>query len=213
VSSLHFLLVEDQTIMRELLASDLQKKYPGSKITQAGSLAELRQVPAKELATLSLAIVDLELPDGNALDWAEAYAARPESPKIVILSAIKEDFILFRALRSTIPGFVHKTDGRETLALAIDAILSGHAFFSPTVQHLRKAMHADPAFFNKILTGKEQHILQLIGEGLSNEEIAEVEGSKVSTIVDHRKNLMNKLGIHSATELMRYALTKGFARI
>ncbi len=213
MSSLHFLLVEDQTIVRELMAADLMKRYPGSKITQAGSLAELNQLGAKGLSGLSLAIVDLELPDGNALDWAEAYAARPDSPKIVILSAIKEDFILFRALRSSIPGFVHKTDGRETLTLAIDAILSGHAFFSPTVQHLRKAMHADPAFFNKILTDKEQHVLRMIGEGLSNEEIAEVEGSKVSTIVDHRKNLMNKLGIHSATELMRYALTKGFARI
>jgi two-component system response regulator NreC len=73
-------------------------------------------------------------------------------------------------------------------------------------------MNSDPALFSKILSDKEQQILRLIAEGNSNEEIAEIEGSKVTTILFHRKNIMNKLNIHSAPELMRYAFQKGFAK-
>ena len=72
-------------------------------------------------------------------------------------------------------------------------------------------MDSDPALFSKILSAKEQLILRLIAEGNSNEEIAEIEGGTVATVLFHRKNIMYKLNIHSAPELMRYALQKGFA--
>lgn len=210
---LHFLIVEDQTLVRQLLIADMQKRYAGCRITEAGSLEELQKADNKGLGSISLAMVDLELPDGNALDWVEAYAARPENPKVMVLSSISEDFILFRALRSQVSGFVHKSDGRESLVLGVEMILGGNIFYSPTVQRLRKAMNSDKSFFSKILSEKEQQILRLIGEGNSNEEIAEIEGSKVATIVDHRKNIMAKLDIHNASDLIRYALQKGFARI
>jgi len=210
---LHFLVVEDQMLMRQLLIADIQKRFPDCRITQVGSLEELQKADNAGLSTISLAMVDLELPDGNSLDWVEAYAARPEGPKVMVLSSVSEDFILFRALRSQVSGFVHKNDGRESLVLGMEMILGGNIFYSPTVQRLRKAMISDKSFFSKILSEKEQQILRLIGEGNSNEEIAEIEGSKVSTIVDHRKNIMSKLDIHSAPDLIRYALQKGFARI
>jgi DNA-binding NarL/FixJ family response regulator len=199
--------------VRQLVIADVQKKYPGCKISEAGSLEELRKLDSKGLGPVSLAIVDLELPDGNSLDWVEAYAARPDSPRVLVLSFISEDFVLHRALRSQVSGFVHKSDTRESMMLGIEMVLSGNMFFSPTVQRLKKAMNSDPVFFTKILSEKEQQILRLIGEGNTNEEIAEIEGSRVATILDHRKNIMSKLDIHSAPELMRYALQKGFAKI
>jgi two-component system response regulator NreC len=211
--SLRFLVVEDQTLLRQLVIADIQKKFSGSKVIEAGSLDELHKLEGKNLENVSLAVVDLELPDGNALDWVEAYAAREGSPKVMMLSSISEDFVLHRALRSQANGFVHKNDGRDCLILGVEVVLSGNIFYSPTVQRLRSAMNSDPSFFTKILTEKEQSILRLIGEGNSNEEISEIEGCKVLTIVDHRRNIMAKLDIHSAPELMRYALRKGFARI
>jgi DNA-binding NarL/FixJ family response regulator len=210
---LHFLVVEDQMLMRQLLIADIQKRFPDCSVTQAGSLEELQKADNAGLSSISLAMVDLELPDGNALDWVEAYAARADGPKVMVLSSVSEDFILFRALRSQVSGFVHKNDGRESLILGMEMILGGNIFYSPTVQRLRKAMNSDKSFFSKILSEKEQQILRLIGEGNSNEEIAEMEGSKVATIVDHRKNIMAKLDIHNAPDLIRYALQKGFARI
>jgi DNA-binding NarL/FixJ family response regulator len=210
--NLSFLVVEDQTLVRQLLIADIQKKIPGCAITEAGSLEELTRLDSKGLGPVSLAIVDLELPDGNALDWVEAYASRPERPKVLLLSSMVEDFVLARALRSQTSGFVHKNDSRETLMTAIELVLAGNLYYSPTVQRLRIAMNSDPDLFSKILSEKEQEILKLIAEGNSNEEIAEIEGSKVTTILFHRKNIMHKLNIHSAPELMRYAFQKGFAR-
>ena len=210
--SLSFLVVEDQTLVRQLLIADIEKKIPECTIIEAGSLEELKQLDSKGLGPVSLAIVDLELPDGNALDWVEAYAARGERPKVLLLSSMVEDFILARALRSQTSGFVHKNDSRESLMTAIELVLEGNLYYSPTVQRLRSAMNSDPDLFSKILSEKEQEILKLIAEGNSNEEIAEIEGSKVTTILFHRKNIMHKLNIHSAPELMRYAFQKGFAR-
>jgi DNA-binding NarL/FixJ family response regulator len=206
-----FLIVEDQTLVRQLLIADIQKKIPGCRIIEAGSLDELKQLDTKGLGSVTLAIVDLELPDGNALDWVEAYTAREEKPKVLLLSSMVEDFVLARALRSRASGFVHKNDGRDSLTSGIELVLSGHLYYSPTVLRLRNSMESDPALFSKILSDKEQQILRLIAEGNSNEEIAEIEGSKVTTILFHRKNIMNKLNIHSAPELMRYAIQKGFA--
>ncbi len=210
--NLSFLVVEDQTLVRQLLIADIQKKIPGCRIIEAGSLEELTRLDSKGLGPVSLAIVDLELPDGNALDWVEAYTARPERPKVLLLSSMVEDFVLARALRTQTAGFVHKNDSRESLMTAIELVLAGNLYYSPTVQRLRTAMNSDPDLFSKILSEKEQEILKLIAEGNSNEEIAEIEGSKVTTILFHRKNIMHKLNIHSAPELMRYAFQKGFAR-
>jgi DNA-binding NarL/FixJ family response regulator len=209
--SLLFLVVEDQTLVRQLVIADIQKKFPGCRIIEAGSLDELRQLDSKGLGPVNLAIVDLEMPDGNALEWVEAYTEREGRPKVLLLSSLVEDFVLARALRSHAAGFVHKNDSKESLIAGIELVLSGHLYYSPTVRRLRSSMDADPALFSKILSDKEQQILRLIAEGNSNEEIAEIEGCKVTTVLFHRKNIMNKLNIHSAPELMRYAFQKGFA--
>jgi DNA-binding NarL/FixJ family response regulator len=206
-----FLIVEDQTLVRQLVIADLQKKFPGCGFLEAGSLDELKQLDSKGLGPVSVAIVDLEMPDGNALEWVEAYTERDGRPRVLLLSALVEDFVLSRALRSHAAGFVHKNDGRECLMAGIELVLAGHLYASPTVRRLRSSMDSDPALFSKILSAKEQQILRLIAEGNSNEEIAEIEGGPVATVLFHRKNIMYKLNIHSAPELMRYALQKGFA--
>jgi DNA-binding NarL/FixJ family response regulator len=209
---LHFFLVEDQIILRQLLKSHLQTEFPGCRISEAGSLAEVRGLE-KTIGKIDLAIIDLELPDGNALDWVEAWVKTPTEPRAIILSAISEDYILFRALHSNLPGFVHKSDNTEMLHLAIRTVLAGGVFFSPTVQRMRSRMQVDPDFFEKVLTEREQTILGHLGQGLSNEEVAQLLGLKESSIADHRKNIMNKLNLHNQAELMRYAVKKGFSRI
>ncbi len=192
--SLRFLIVEDQTLVRQLVIADVQKKFSGCGIIEAGSLEELKQLDSKGLGPLSLAIVDLDLPDGNALEWVEAYTKREGRPNVLLLSSMVEDFVLARALRSHAAGFVHKNDSRDSLIAGIELVLGGRF---PTTRRpwrrLRSSMDSDPVLFSKILSDKEQQILRLIAEGNSNEEIAEIEGSKVATILFHRKNVMNKL--------------------
>ena len=199
-------------MLRQLLRQHLQQEFPGAGITEAGTLAETQSI-ADSGARFTLAIVDLELPDGNALPWVEQWAQTADRPKIILLTSVSEDYALYRALHSDIPGFVHKTDDTSMLHLAIRTVLNGGVFFSPTVQKMRSRMQTDPAFFQKLLTEKEQKILELLGQGLSNEQTGAMLGIKMITIADHRRNIMQKLGLHNQAELMRYALEKGFSRI
>lgn len=207
--ALHFLVAEDQTIFRDLLVSSIRQEFPGCQITEASSLSELRALPNQNF---SLAVVDLELSDGLALEWLEEWVKGTDR-KAIILSAVSEDYTLFRALRSPIMGYVHKEDKTETFKLGVRCVLAGSIFFSPLMQNLRQRMNKDPEFFTKILSDREQRVLELIGGGMSNEEVSAILGIKPASVKDHRKNIMTKLDLHTQADLMRYAAQKGFTRI
>jgi DNA-binding NarL/FixJ family response regulator len=209
---LRILLVEDQTILRELLIAKLRAEYPACEVAEVVDLAGLRAITASK-NSFDLWILDLELPDGSALEWIENWAKEQMSPKAIILSSSNEDRVLFRALHSNLPAFVHKDDGIDMLQLAIKTVLAGGVFFSPSVQRLRSKMQADPVFFDRILTKTEQEVLALAGQGLSNEEIAQELGIREQTAGVHRKHIMSKLEVHTQADLIRYAIKKGFSKM
>jgi DNA-binding NarL/FixJ family response regulator len=209
---LRFLLIEDQVLVRELLSRDLRETYPGCTITLAGSLEEIRSIEQKH-ANFDLVIVDLSLPDGNALKWVQrSLQARPDE-RIVILSALNEDYLLYQAMHCAVPGYVHKNDKPEVLRQAIKAVLAGQVFYSPSILRMGREQQADPRFFNKLLTAREQEVLQSFGQGLADGEIAALLGISQFTAAKYRKQIMAKLGVHSQGELMKYAVSKGFSRL
>src|SRR5204863_8849652 len=101
----------------------------------------------------------------------------------------------------------------EVVREAIAAVAAGGTFFSPVVGRAKARLRNDPNAFTKLLSPREQDILRLLGEGLSNEKVAERVGVSTQTIHSHRRNIMVKLGIHSTPELIRYAMEKGFTRL
>ncbi|MFI5337982.1 MAG: response regulator transcription factor, partial [Opitutales bacterium] len=101
----------------------------------------------------------------------------------------------------------------KVLREAITTVLAGRQYVSSLVRQLRASVRADPAAFDKILSEREQEVLRLVGDGLSNEQIARHLAISVSTAKHHRLNLMAKLDLHSTPQLIRYAMEKGFARI
>jgi len=208
---LKFLLVEDQQLLRELLRVHLEQEFPGCSIVEIETLAGLSLVKSDSIFDLS--IVDLELLDGNAMEWVIERVKQPTEPRVLILSSSDEDYVLYRALHSNIPGFVHKNDSTETLLAAIKTVLGGDVFFSSTVQKMRSRMQSDPLFFAKILSDREQEILKYIGRGLRNTEVAQMVAPPLSesTVADHRKRIMQKLKLHREADLIRYAQEKGFS--
>jgi DNA-binding NarL/FixJ family response regulator len=208
---LQFLLVEDQQLLRELLRSHLEQEFPDSRIVEIETLAGLSRITSG--SAFDLSIVDLELPDGNAMEWVIDRVKQPNEPRVLILSSSDEDYVLYRALHSNIPGFVHKNDSTETLLAAIKTVLGGDVFFSSTVQKMRSRMQSDPLFFAKILSDREQEILKCIGRGLRNAEVAQLVNPPLSesTVADHRKRIMQKLKLHREADLIRYAQEKGFS--
>ena len=209
--NMQILLIEDHALVRGLIANHLRSQFEHCEIIEADSLAKLLTL-AHKIAEVKLAIVDLELPDGNAIEWIEGAASQYPELRVIVLSSVNQDVILYRALRCGVAGFVHKSDDLELLQTAIKAVLGGAGFFSPNIQKMRAAMSAHPDFFAKILSEREQAVLRCIAQGLSVPEIASVLGVSENAIRKHHHAVMGKLGIHNDQELTLYAVRKGFVQ-
>ena len=200
VPAMKYAIVEDQAIMRQLL----RERIPGC-IWEGKCIADLKDLPAVDLL-----ILDLQLPDGNSLEWL---AAQKPPPPVLILTSVTEEVLVLKALKAEAMGVVHKEDSIEVLQMAIAAILQGGVFYSKTFQNFRSRINADPQAFHKLLSPREQEVLAFLGQGLTSAEVAQMIGIKESSVNDHKSNIMHKVGAKNHPELMRYAIAKGFTKI
>jgi two-component system response regulator NreC len=205
-------IIEDHQLIRDMLAAACQELTGVSRV----SVAEDGKAGVALCARLApeIVLLDLVLPDGDGLKFLpELLRASPQS-KVIALTSFTDEFTVHQALRSDVQGFIDK--GHQPLSRlreAIESVAAGKRYFSPAVQTLKAALRSDPNSFDKLLSDREQSLLCLFGEGLTNEAIAAQVGLTPGTVKIHRRNIHRKLGIHSAPELMNYALKKGFTRI
>lgn len=209
---MNVLVVEDQTMVREMLAQACAQALPSAQIAQAGDCATVRKLARS--AAPGLLILDLELPDGDGLELLPEIFALAPGARVIALSSHTDEYTIHRAQQAHVHGFVDKKEQPlHALGEAIAAVLAGRSYLSPLVERQRAALRADPAAFNKVLSDREQEILGLCGLGHSNEEIAELLSLSANTVKNHRRSIMAKLGLHGTPKLMRYAVDKGFTRL
>ena len=206
------LIIEDQTMVRELLVWACQSLFGEDSIVQAGDAASgLEQ--CKEVKP-NLVILDLELPDKDGLELVPDFRSICPGVKIIALSSHTDEVTVHRVIQSNIEGFVDKNEQpMEMLKTAINSVMDGRRYLSPVVRGVWKKLVEESASFNKLLSDREQEILSLIGRGYTNAEISERVGLKVVTVQNHRCNIMSKLDLHSTSHLIRYAMEKGFTRL
>lgn len=187
--------------------------FPDATIAEAGdgagALATCRRCQP------DLLLLDLELPDTDGLDLLkEIQQFVPTGLRVLVLSSHTEPFALSRLRSAQVHGFVDKNEqSPETLCIALREIVSGRQYFSTVVARSHAALRANPQSFDKLLSEREQELLRLFGQGLSNEDVAARHRLTPVTARNHRRNIMGKLGIHSTPELIQYAIENGFARI
>lgn len=206
------LVVEDQTMVRELLVIACSQALPMAQVRSVGTcraaLASCRNQPP------DLVILDLVLPDGDGLDLLPDLLALAPTAKVIALSSHIDEFTVHRALKSRVQGILDKNEQSvRTLGEAITTVLEGRNYFSSLVQRLKTSARNDPVAFDKILSAREQEVLRSIGEGLTNEQIAQRLAISMSTAKHHRLSIMAKLDIHSTPQLIHYAIEKGFTRV
>jgi two-component system response regulator NreC len=203
------LVVEDQTMVREMLAQACAQAVPAAGVATAADCASALALCREQRPDLVL--LDLELPDGEGLTILPEIFAMAPAVKVIALSSHADEFTLHRAAQAQVHGFVDKTEGPlRVIGEAIAEVMAGRQFQSPLAQRVRAAMRADPDAFNKVLSDREQEVLGLIGLGYSNEEIGDLLGLSGNTVKNHRRSIMSKLGIHGTPQLIRYATDKGF---
>jgi len=206
------LVIEDFKLIRDVLVMACGNLAPAVEARGATTGNEGVEV-AREFQP-DVIFLDLALPDGDGLDFLPQLFGACRSAKVIALTSHVDEFTLHRALKANIHGFVDKNEQPlPVLQEAIETVMSGRHYFSSTAHRLKIAMRGNPlADFSKLLSDKEQELLPLYGEGLSNEEIAVKSGLAWGTVRNHRNNIMAKLNLHSTPELMRYAIDKGFVR-
>jgi DNA-binding NarL/FixJ family response regulator len=205
-------IVEDQTLFRSMLKSLLTSRCGAKVVLELTTMAELRAAIG-QLAALDLLLVDIRLPDGDALDFLPEMNVQKIATPVLLLSSSAEDFIIHRVMHSFVQGYVHKDDDPEIRVAAVQAVAGGGSFFSPRFVERRRALAQTPAGFNKVLSSREQEVLKLLGTGHGDTEIAPLLGLSTGTIHAHRRNIMAKLDLHTAQELQAYALQHGFTTV
>jgi two-component system response regulator NreC len=212
MAKMKILVVEDQTMIREMLVAACQAAFSLTEVEQAASGAIALQLCNSSHP--DLLILDLELPDCDGIDLVPELRKLTPRVKIVALSAHTDEVTVHRVLQAEIEGFIDKnSQPLRILGEAVQTIIEGRRYLSPIVREVWKRLRNEPAAFNKILTQREQEILTQVGLGLTNSEIAERLHLRVVTIQNHRCNILAKLGMHSTSHLIRYANEKGFTRL
>ena len=202
-------VIEDHTLMRELLVKACREGFPEAVVAGAPDAASgLRLV--RRLKP-DVAILDLGLPDRHGLDLVDELLEAQPALKVIGLSGSTDEFTVHRTARSRLHGFVDKGEQTiEALLKAVTTVLAGQRYLSSRIREALRSLREDPASFDKILSEREQDLLRLFGRGLTNEQVAAQVGLSELTVRNYRCRVMAKLQVRTSAELIRYALEKGF---
>ena len=211
------LLIDDHAVMRQGLKALFADEPDVEVVGEAENGRDgLRLVP--ELQP-DLVLMDISMPGLNGIEATRQIRQSYPDVRVVVLSMHANEEYVFQVLRAGASGYVLKqSDSMEVLA-AIRAALSGGTFLSPPISrtvvddYVRRAEARGQGSDLDLLTAREREVLQLLAEGLPNREIAEQLSISVKTVETHRSNMMNKLDMKSKTELIKYALRKGWATL
>lgn len=194
-----------------MLVNVCTKEWGYKVVGEAGTVADAIRLAPKVAPELLL--LDLQLPDGDGFQIAEALFRVLPQLRVLALTSMQNEVTIHRLRELGIQGFVDKTG--QTPALlheAIRAVAAGRHFYTEIVHKVQKKMRDDPVSFPKVLSPREQETLALLGRGFSNEQASTQLGVTPWTIHTHRRNIMRKLQLNTEAELMRYAMKKGFVR-
>ncbi len=199
-------------MMRGLIARVCRDQFAGAAVEEAPD-AQRGLALCRKLQP-DLVLLDLDLPDGDGLDRVAEIRREAPKAKVIVVTSHSDDYAIYRSLERDVAAFVDKcAQPIEAVGEALAAVAAGRTFFSPVVGRAKARLRSDPQSFHKLLSPREQEILRLLGEGLSNDEVAGRAGISPQTIHSYRRNIMAKLGIHSTPELIHYAMEKGFTRL
>jgi len=214
--SIRILLADDHKITRQGLRSLLEKQSDMVVVAEAeeGRTA-VRLV--RELLP-DVVIMDVSMPDLNGMEAARQITREFGNVKIVALSMHSDSLFVTEMLKSGASGYLLKDCAFEELARAIRTVVAGKTYLSPSVSsvvvddYLHRLSKADFSGLD-VLTNREREVLQLLAEGKSTKQIALKLHISGKTVETHRRQIMNKLDIHTVAELTKYAIRKGLTSL
>ena len=214
---IRILLADDHSLLRQSLRVLLEMEPDLAVVGEAGDgLKTLDQV---EALAPDVVLMDIAMPHLNGLEATRRLKKKCPEAKVIILSMHGDDQYIGQALRAGASGYLLKDASKEELILAIRSVHQGASYLSPRLSrrliddYLRLSDPAAPNPYHDLLTDREREILQLMAENRSSPEIARILGISPKTVRNHRANIMEKLGLHSQSDVVKYALRQGLIHL
>jgi DNA-binding NarL/FixJ family response regulator len=200
-------IVDDHSLVRDGLRARLSV-VPGLQVIgEAASGAEALELAAADAPDLML--VDVGMRGMNGIELATVLRQRHPSIRVLMLSMYDNREYVLSAIRAGARGYVLKESPTEEILAAISAVWAGGNYFSAQLQDLAALVGGAPPQ----LTAREHEVLLLLAHGRSNKLVARELDISVRTVETHRLSLRRKLGVDSASELLKIAVTNGWTTL
>ena len=205
---IRILLADDHALVRQGFSMILEAQQDMQIVGQAGNGREAVDLAAK--LHPDVVVMDVAMPELNGIEATRRIIDGAPRTRVLALSMHKDSVYVREVLRAGARGYLLKDSGDADLVAAVRAVAKGDGYLSPGVSDsvlLDYRRHVtDPL---DLLSSREREVLQMIAEGKTNKEIATSLNLSVYTVEAHRGRVMEKLNLHSTSELVRFALRSG----
>jgi DNA-binding NarL/FixJ family response regulator len=216
MSRVRILLADDHTVVRQGLRKVLEERPEWEVVAEAGDGREA--VRLAEQHKPDVAILDVAMPLLNGIEATRQITKRLPNTRVLVLSMHADEAYVTQILQAGATGYLLKDSADVDLVQAVGEVSKGKSFFSPKIARVMlddyvRAL-ADKGVTDRYesLSEREREIFQLIAEAKTNKEIASLLNVSPSTVETHRAHIMEKLDIHSAAEIVLYAVRRGVIR-
>lgn len=210
------LLADDHRMMRDGLRAVLERD--GFKVVGEAATGHEALALAHSLIP-DVVIMDIAMPELNGIDATRKLTKELPHVKVIALSMNADRRYVIAMLEAGAVGYLLKNEASEELLRAISAVMRGQTYVSPgvagdVIDHaMGRRPRAGAAAAEKPLSPREREVLQLLAEGKSSKEIANVLAIALPTVETHRRQLMSKLKLRSIAELTKYAIREGLTSV
>jgi DNA-binding NarL/FixJ family response regulator len=220
-------LVDDHQIVRDGIKALL---LDAPEINISGEASNGKELLERiSSSNTDIILMDISLPDVSGIELTKQICKNYPEIKVLILSMYTQEDFIVNAIAAGAKGYLPKNTTRHELLKAINEINDGNEYYSDTVSKIilenyisnaRRAKDPEPikkdlAFKKEedVLTSREKQILQMVVEGHSNQHIADKLFISIRTVESHKNHIMQKLGIKSVVELIKFAIRNNIAGI
>jgi DNA-binding NarL/FixJ family response regulator len=213
MNKIKILIADDHELVRQGVRHTLETHPEWEVVGEASNGRE-----AVELALdldPDIAVLDLSMPELNGLDAIRQIVKTAPHIRILVLSIHDSDTLIHEVLAAGAKAYLLKSDAARDLVTAVQSLVDGRPFFTAKVSQalLESYLHTGSpgqGVERSRLTAREQEIVRLIADGKTNKEVAGMLNISVRTVETHRSNIMEKLDIHTVSDLVLYAVRNGF---